>query len=100
MPATVSVSIRRKAFWMCIPFVRARSKVSPVRIRASISEEAFYYPTEKPWPADALLERVEIEHGRKEMLGMDGDFFPWLIIFCVVALAAGFAFKGFFKVTI
>jgi hypothetical protein len=31
---------------------------------------------------------------------MDGDYFPWLIIFCVVGLAAGFAMKGVFNVNI
>ena len=43
---------------------------------------------------------MEVRHARKAMLGMDGDYYPWLIIFCVVAIVAGLAMKGVFKVNI
>jgi hypothetical protein len=72
--------------------------VSPKRMQSSIY--ALQYPGESPWPAGSRLESMELRHVRKGMLGMDGDYFPWLIIFCIVAIAAGFAMKGIFKVNI
>ncbi len=72
--------------------------VSPKRQQVGL--EAFMFPAESPWPTDALLESVELAHGRKEMLGISGDYFPWLIFFSIVAIAAGFAMKGVFKVNI
>jgi hypothetical protein len=72
--------------------------VSPLRMKATLG--SFWFPAEKAWPVNAPLERVEVTHARKEMIGMPGDIYPWLIIFCVVAIAAGFAMKGVFKVNI
>lgn len=96
----LGVSVNGKDYTKSIDAEEDLAKVSPIRIRASLSENAFYYPAEQAWPADALVESIEVKHDRKDMLGISGDYFPWLIIFCVVALAAGFAFKGVFKVTI
>jgi uncharacterized membrane protein (DUF106 family) len=75
--------------------------VSPGKYKASMVLDAFERPCEKPWPSDGLLAAVELDHRhRKDMLGIPGDLWPWLWIFCVVGLAAGFAVKGVFNVTL
>lgn len=75
--------------------------VSPGRYSVSRALDAFERPCEKPWPAQAELEAVEVVHAeRKAMVGLPGDLWPWLWVFCIVGLAAGLALKGVFKVTI
>ncbi len=72
--------------------------VSPARYRNTETFDAMMFPAEAPWPSDSPLKAVSLKHQRADMLGMDGDIFPWLIIFCIVGLAFGFALKGVFKV--
>jgi hypothetical protein len=75
--------------------------VSTGRFKSTRTRDAFESPGESPWPANALLAAVEVQHdGRKDMLGINGSWWPWLIIFCIVGLGAGLAMKGVFNVTI
>ncbi len=63
--------------------------------------DLFESPVEAAWPAESVVESVKIrDQARIAMLGMSGDYYPWLIIFCIVGLAFGFALKGVFKVNI
>ena len=74
--------------------------VSPSRFKGTHTLDAMMFPAEKPWPDEAKLESVTLTQARASMLGMDGDSYPWLIIFCVVGLLFGFAMKGVFNVNI
>ena len=75
--------------------------VSTGRYKSTRTLDAFESPAEQPWPASALLAAVEVQHdGRKDLLGMSGSWWPWLIIFCIVGLGSGLAMKGVFNVTI
>jgi len=92
------IAVNGQSYTKSIDAEAGMTMVSPIRMKSCI--DSFVYPKEKPFPADAQIESVEVKHGRKAMLGMDGDYFPWLIIFCVVALVAGFGMKGVFNVNI
>jgi len=73
-------------------------EISPMRHKGAV--DAFMYPAESPFQSDSQIESAGLMHKRAAMLGISGDSYPWMIIFCVVALVAGFAMKGVFKVTI
>lgn len=74
--------------------------VSPGRFKASRTLDALMFPAEKPLPEDGRIEAIQVAHARAAMLGMDGDTYPWLIVFCVVGLVFGFALKGVLKVNL
>jgi len=76
------------------------ANISPGRYSSERTLDALMYPAEPPFAKDAPLDAVSLRHARAAMLGMDGDMFPWLIIFCVVGLLFGFAMKGVLKVNL
>ncbi len=76
-------------------------KISGARFSATQTWDLLENPGDDPWPPDALVESFRLRtQPRAAMLGIDGDLWPWLWIFCLVGLAFGFALKGVFKVTI
>lgn len=74
--------------------------ISPGRYKSSRFLDALMFPAEKPFDADAQVEAITLTHNRAAMLGMAGDTYPWLVIFCVVGLLFGFALKGVLKVNL
>lgn len=78
------------------------SSISTARFSlAAGSWDLFENPVEAVWPSDGAIQSVKIrDQARIAMLGIGGDYYPWLIIFCIVGLAFGFALKGVFKVNI
>jgi len=77
------------------------SSISRARFNAGRTWDAFFHPVETPWPATSAIEAVKLKtHERADMVGIDGDLFPWLWVFCIVGLAFGFALKGVLKVNI
>ena len=95
---TLGITVNGRRFTKRVDAEERPDMVSPKRVKPSL--DAFVYPAERPYPPDGPLASVSLEHGRRAMLGMDGDLYPWLWIFCVVALAAGFACKGVFRVNL
>ncbi len=75
--------------------------ISSARFSVTETLDLLENPVESAWPSDSAIQSVKIrDHSRRAMLGIDGDYFPWGIIFCLVGLAFGFALKGVFKVNI
>lgn len=75
------------------------SKISPARFKAKAAWlDAMMFPVEAPFAPEDKIDSVKLSHQRADMLGMDGDIFPWLIVFSVVGLLFGFAMKGVFNV--
>jgi len=75
--------------------------ISSARFSVTETWDLFENPVESPWPSDSAIKSIKIrDQARIAMLGIDGDYYPWLIIFCIVGLAFGFALKGVFKVNI
>lgn len=75
--------------------------ISSARFSVTETWDLFENPVESPWPSDSAIQSIKIrDQARIAMLGIDGDYYPWLIIFCLVGLAFGFALKGVFKVNI
>ena len=72
----------------------------PARYSEARTLDALMFPAEPPLPADAPIQAIEVTLERRAMLGIDGDTYPWLVIFCVVGLLFGFALKGVFKVNL
>jgi hypothetical protein len=76
-------------------------KISGARFNAGQTWDLLENPGDDPWPADAPVESFRLRtQPRAAMLGIEGDLWPWLWIFCIVGLAFGFALKGVLKVTI
>ena len=75
-------------------------KISPGKFKASASVwDALMFPAEGAFTSEDKVDWIKIsKHQRSDMLGMDGDIYPWMIIFCVVGLLFGFAMKGVFNV--
>ncbi|MBI4880220.1 MAG: hypothetical protein HY812_11270 [Planctomycetes bacterium] len=96
----IGVAVGGETYTKRVDAVPGLSSVSPARFNSSRTLDALMFPAEPPWPAEAAIEAITLTHRRAAMLGMDGDIFPWLIIFCVVGLAFGFALKGVFKVNL
>lgn len=76
-------------------------RISRLKFVAAVEALPLPYSVGEMFSSDSLVDSARIgPFGRAPLMGMDGDIFPWLIIFCVVALIAGFAMKGVFNVTI
>ncbi len=74
-------------------------RVSSVRVAAATLWDSFFNPGEEPLPANPLVNRIEVgyPHRSIEILGWK---FNWLLVFFVLSMAFGLAFKRFFKVEI
>jgi len=74
--------------------------ISPGKYKPSASVwDAMMFPAEGTFGGDDKVDWIKLDrHQRHSMLGMDGDLYPWMIIFCVVGLLFGFAMKGVFNV--
>ncbi len=96
----IGVAVGGETYTKRLDAAAGLNRISPARFSAARALDALMFPAEPPWPAEAAVEAITLTHRRAGMLGMDGDIFPWLIIFCVVGLAFGFALKGVFKVNI
>lgn len=74
------------------------SKVIPKKVRKSFFAQA-QYPGEKPLPSNSPVESIEVLYPSKRM-NLFGWNIHWLIVYFVLAIIFGFAFKGVFKVEI
>lgn len=105
----IMFKVRDQEFTKSLAAVPGTAKISQGRYNVSSTSDdlgielpsILFHPIESPWPSDSPMKSIKIKHhARADMLGMAGDLYPWLIIFCVVGLAFGFALKGVFKVNI
>ena len=74
-------------------------RVSSVRVAATTLWDPFFNPGEEPLPANPLVKRIEVGYPHRliEILGWK---FHWLLVFFVLSIVSGLAFKRFFKVEI
>ncbi|MHC4943402.1 MAG: hypothetical protein ACYTG7_10330 [Planctomycetota bacterium] len=97
----LNVKVNGESYTKRIDAEESVTTVSPGKYKASMVLDAFERPCEKPWPSDSRVKAVELDHQyRKDMVGIPGDLWPWLWVFCIVGLASGFAVKGVFNVTL
>ena len=96
----VALRVGGERFEKRLPADPTAEKVMPARYSEARTLDALMFPAEPPLPADAPIQAIEVTLERRAMLGMDGDTYPWLVIFCVVGLLFGFALKGVFKVNL
>ncbi len=75
-------------------------RISPARYSEARLTDALMFPAEPPFDGDGPVEAVAVNHARAAMIGIDGDYYPWLIIFCVVGLVFGYLMKDVFKVNL
>lgn len=85
---TKKVSIAQKPF----------SPISRLKVRRKFIDELFN-PGEAPLPRNFPLKSIEITYPGQR-LNLFGWHIHWLIVFFVLSIAFGFAFKGVFKVEI
>lgn len=74
------------------------SKISAVKVRENFFSQVLN-PGEAPLPSNSPLESIEILYSSKSM-NFFGWNIHWLIVYFVLAIIFGFAFKGLFKVEI
>ena len=74
------------------------SKISPLKVGGNFFNQLLY-PTESPVKGDLPVESVEICYPSKSM-SLFGWKIHWIIVYFVLSIVFGFAFKGVFKVQI
>ncbi len=97
---SIGVAVDGNNYTKRVDALAGGSSISPSRFNSSMITDLLMFPSEEPWPSDAHIESINLGHARASMIGMPGDYYPWLWIFCIVGLAFGFAVKGIFKVNI
>lgn len=73
-------------------------KLSPIKIRKNFIAEVLH-PGEAPLPSDLPLKSIEIAYSSKNM-NLFGWHIHWIIVYFVLSIIFGFAFKGILKVEI
>jgi uncharacterized membrane protein (DUF106 family) len=74
------------------------SRISPLKTNRKFLDQALY-PTEPPIKGKIPVRTIEIQYPTKSM-NLFGWKIHWLIVFFVLSIIFGFAFKGVFKVQI
>jgi uncharacterized membrane protein (DUF106 family) len=74
------------------------SKISPMKTEQSFIRQVLY-PTEPPIKAGLPVKSIEIQYPTQNM-NLFGWHIHWLIVYFVLSIIFGFAFKGVFKVEI
>ncbi len=74
------------------------SKISPLKPGDSFLKQAMY-PTEPPISSGLPVQEIEVRYPTKNM-SLFGWGIHWLIVYFVLSIIFGFAFKGVFKVEI
>jgi len=77
---------------------KALSKISPLKTGKSFIKQVLY-PTESPIKDDLPVKSIEIQY-RTQSMNLFGWHIHWLIVYFVLSIIFGFAFKGVFKVEI
>jgi len=98
---TLKIIVNGKDYVKRLEAAPTHRPMSAARYKVTRTSDVFFHPAARPWPANAALERIELKTPRRaSMVGIRGDLYPWLWIFCIVGLVFGFALKGVFKVNI
>lgn len=77
---------------------KSLARISPIKVRANFIDELIN-PGEKPLPKGLPLKSIEVKYPSKKM-EIFGLRLHWLIVYFVLSIILGFAFKGVFKVEI
>ena len=74
------------------------AKISTIRVGRKILDQVFN-PGEPPLPSGSLIRSVELKYPAARM-NFFGLYLHWLVVYFVLSIIFGFAFKGLFKVEI
>jgi uncharacterized membrane protein (DUF106 family) len=74
------------------------TRISTIRVGRSVLDQVFN-PGERPLPSGSLVRSVELKYPAARM-GLFGWRLHWLVVYFVLSIIFGFAFKGVFKVEI
>jgi uncharacterized membrane protein (DUF106 family) len=74
------------------------SKISPLKTNKTFLDQVLY-PTESPIKGQVPIKTIEIQYPSKSM-NLFGWKIHWIIVYFVLSIIFGFAFKGVFKVQI
>jgi uncharacterized membrane protein (DUF106 family) len=74
------------------------TRISTIRVGRSVLDQVFN-PGERPLPSGSLVRSVELKYPAARM-GLFGWRLHWLVVYFVLSIIFGFAFKGIFKVEI
>lgn len=74
------------------------SKISPLKVGNDFFSQLMY-PAESPLKGDLPVESIEIAYPTKDM-NLFGWHIHWIVVYFVLSIVFGFAFKGVFKVQI
>jgi hypothetical protein len=77
---------------------RSLSRISPTKVRKDFLA-LLLNPGEPPLPSDCPIEAIKINYPSKNM-NLFGWHIHWIIVYFVLSIIFGFAFKGVFKVEI
>lgn len=74
------------------------SKISPLKVGNNFFSQLMY-PTESPVKGNLPVESIEVVYPTKSM-NLFGWHIHWIIVYFILSIVFGFAFKGIFKVQI
>ena len=74
------------------------SRISPTKVRKNFLAQLFN-PGESPMPSDCPIETIKVGYSSKNM-NLFGWHIYWIIVYVVLSVIFGFAFKGILKVEI
>jgi uncharacterized membrane protein (DUF106 family) len=74
------------------------TKISTIRVGRNVLDQVFN-PGERPLPSGSLIRSVELKYPAARM-DLFGRHVHWLVVYFVLSIIFGFAFKGIFKVEI
>ena len=74
------------------------SKISTLRVGRNVLDQVFN-PGERPLPSGSIVRSVELKYPEARM-DLFGRRIHWLVVYFVLSIIFGFAFKGVFKVEI
>lgn len=74
------------------------SRISPLKVRRNFFDELFH-PKEAPFPGELPVKMIEVKYPPKKM-SLFGWRLPWWLVYVLLSIIFGFAFKGIFRVEI
>jgi hypothetical protein len=77
---------------------KSLTRISTIRVGRNVLDQVFN-PGERPLPSGSLVRSVELKYPAARM-DLFGWHLHWLVVYFVLSIIFGFAFKGVFKVEI
>ena len=100
-PGSHNVMIKASGDTFHKKFIVSEKQFGRVSTRKTISSfwETIMNPGEKPFDKDSSVKEIAINYPSRQ-INIFGWRTHWLVVFLIISIIAGFAFKGFFNVEI